>query len=245
MRYSKYDIRKSKNSSVVLIFMLILILAIIIGSLIFKVVFKGASMDSKLPKFNINRSKDNGNNRSAVVNGNDVKDNTSNNISNFYAIQCGAFKSKENADNYRKSLADYGNPFIISNGGYYKVLLGIYKENNISEITSKLTEDGIEWTKIIFSFNKDSLCNSEIMEIINANLKVVNKLSEDNVKAIETADFKKWSESLKQVNKKDKNYNRLMKLKDFISELPSKLTKDKIVDVYKVLYNVLNEMNIN
>lgn len=256
MSYTRYNPRGRKsNNGGMLIFMLIIILVILLGSLVYKI-FKEKNINLKIPKFSIgvmnekdkNESIKKESNNDSNVQETTTKDENEGDIivvetTDFYAIQCGAFQSQENADICRESLMSYGNPFIIKSNDFHKVILGVYKEDKINEIVSKLNEDQMEWSKVKFRINKDSLCNNEIIEIINANLSVISKLSESNVEAIETKDLKDWTKALNEVESTATNYNYLANLKENISRLPSKLTKETIPQVYKYMFENMNKMS--
>jgi sporulation related protein len=254
MSYIRYNPRGRKsNNGGMLIFMLTLILVVILGSLVYKI-FKEKNINLKIPKFSIGVVKGKNKNEITKESNNDINaQETSINDENkgaiivaettdFYAIQCGAFKSQENADICRESVLCYGNPFITESNDFYKVILGVYKEDEVNEIISKLDGNQMEWSKVKFQINKDSLCNNEIIEIINANLSVISKLSESNVEAIETKDLKEWTKALNEVEPAAANYNCLINLEKNINVLPSKLTKETIPQVYRYVFENMNKI---
>ncbi len=86
------------------------------------------------------------------------------------------------------------------------------------------------------------MCNKEIGELINANLQILNKLSDDSIKAIGTDDLKKWTSNLEQVDKKSKNYKIQQELKNHNAKYPQKLSKTNVEENYIFLYNTLKEI---
>lgn len=78
----------------------------------------------------------------------------------------------------------------------------------------KLTDNKIDNSKVTFIMNKKDLCDAEISEIITAYIKVVNKLSEKDVKSVKTEEIKKWMSSLDKVDKNSSNIKTLNNLKN-------------------------------
>jgi hypothetical protein len=105
-----------------------------------------------------------------------------------------------------------------------------------------LTEKGIENSKMSFSIDSSDNCDDEIVEIINANIQILTKLSEQNVKSIQTDSLKSWCASLKAVDKGSRNIMILDDLKLYINSFPKELTKEKAVENYVYLYNTLKKM---
>lgn len=231
MRYTRYDIRKRNKSNFTffLIITLVLVLAFILGTVIFNLV-----SPSNIKKGNT-ITKDNTN----VVKSKDNK----NNSSNYIVIQRGIYAKKENASGVLNSLKPYGNIFTVEDSGKTRVFLGIYEEDEGVKLMKKLTDNKIDNSKITFIINKKDLCDAEISEIITAYIKVINKLSEKDVKSVKTEEIKKWISSLDKVDKDSSNIKTLNNLKEHINKLPKDLTKDQASKSYIFIYNILKEMN--
>ncbi|EJO5346448.1 hypothetical protein NRP93_000495 [Clostridium botulinum] len=231
MRYTRYDIKKRNkcNFRFFLIIAVVLILAFILGTMIFKLVLpSNAKQGNGTKKNNIN-----------LIKG---KDNE-NTYSNYVAIQRGMYAKKDNVSQILNSLKPYGNGFIIEDNGKSRVLLGIYEEEEGMKLMKKLTDNKIDNSKITFIINKKDLCDAEILEIISAYVKVINKLSEKDVKSVKTEEIKKWVASLDKVDKNSSNIKILNNLKENINKLPKDLTKNQASKSYIFIYNILKELN--
>ncbi|WP_434303959.1 hypothetical protein [Clostridium botulinum] len=231
MRYTRYDIRKRNKSNFTffLIITLVLVLAFILGTVIFNLV-----SPSNIKKGNT-ITKDNTN----VVKSKDNKSNSS----NYIIIQRGIYAKKENVSGVLNSLKPYGNIFTVEDNGKTRVFLGIYEEDEGIKLMKKLTDNKIDNSKMTFVINKKDLCDAEISEIITAYIKVVNKLSEKDVKSVKTEEIKKWVSSLDKVEKDSSNIKTLNNLKEHINKLPKDLTKDQAGKSYIFIYNILKEIN--
>lgn len=231
MRYTRYDIKKRNKSNFTffLIITLVLVLAFILGTVIFNLV-----SPSNIKKGNT-ITKDNTN----VVKSKDNKSNSS----NYIIIQRGIYAKKENVSGVLNSLKPYGNIFTIEDNGKTRVFLGIYEEDEGIKLMKKLTDNKIDNSKMTFVINKKDLCDAEISEIITAYIKVVNKLSEKDVKSVKTEEIKKWVSSLDKVEKDSSNIKTLNNLKEHINKLPKDLTKDQSSKSYIFIYNILKEIN--
>lgn len=231
MRYTRYDIKKRNKSNFTffLIITLVLVLAFILGTVIFNLV-----SPSNIKKGNT-ITKDNTN----IVRSKDNK----NNSSNYIVIQRGVYAKKENVSGVLNSLKPYGNIFTVEYNGKTRVFLGIYEEDEGIKLMKKLTDNKIDNSKMTFVINKKDLCDAEISEIITAYIKVVNKLSEKDVKSVKTEEIKKWVSSLDKVEKDSSNIKTLNNLKEHINKLPKDLTKDQASKSYIFIYNILKEVN--
>ncbi|AUN11997.1 hypothetical protein RSJ21_16065 [Clostridium botulinum] len=231
MRYTRYDIKKKNKSNFTffLTIALVLVLAFILGTVIFNLF-----SPSNIKKGNTSTK----NNINVVKN----KDNKTSN-SNYIAIQRGVYAKKENVSEVLNSLKPYGNIFTVEDNGKTRVFLGIYEEDEGIKLMKKLTDNKVDNSKITFVMNKKDLCDAEISEIITAYIKVVNKLSEKDVKSVKTEEIKKWMSSLDKVDKNSSNIKTLNNLKEHINKLPKDLTKDQASKSYIFIYNTLKEVN--
>lgn len=100
-------------------------------------------------------------------------------------------------------------------------------------------------SKFSYKIENDGLCNAEIGEIINANITILNRLCENNVKAVQTKDLKAWCKALKQVDKKSKEYDTLENLKKYINAMPDEISKDKANINYQFLFTTLKKYNVS
>lgn len=161
----------------------------------------------------------------------------------FYSVQCGVFKQEENAKTILNSVGNIGSSFIVKEGDLYKVINGVFEEEASNKILEDLGKTGIEGAKIKFKVKKDGGNTEEIAKILDAFIKVLNKLNEKNVKEIKTDDIKKWVSSLNNGNNNSSNYKNLESIKSYIGKLPKTLQKNDLKDNYEFLYKFLTELN--
>jgi DNA-binding Xre family transcriptional regulator len=93
-----------------------------------------------------------------------------------------------------------------------------------------------------FIIKKSNLCNAEIIEIINANLQILNKFSDKSVEYIKTDDLKKWCDSLENLDKSDENFAVLNDLKEHVKSLKDTLSRDESSKEYIYIYSKLKSI---
>lgn len=236
MKYTRYDLRKeNSNKAFIVVILIILVIAFILGTVIFKLLIRAPIDSSKADTgANIVNSKDN----TKSVN-NIAKESK---ITKFIIVQGGMYQSKENADTELNLLNQYGTPFSVTEDGKTRVFLGIYTEEQGGNIVKSLIDQKVDNSKMVFVINSNNICDAEIVEIINANIQILNKLSEKNVKAIQTDELKKWCSSLKKVDKNSKNISVLNDILDHVNKMPKELAKDKAGENYAYIYNVIKKI---
>lgn len=170
------------------------------------------------------------------------KGNVSYEKASYVALQCGIYKNKDSIPNVQKSLSDYGNSFVVQNDGNSKVILGIYNKSDGDKLQDTLKKNGIDNIEKSFNFTEKDTCDKEIVEMVNADITILNKLSDKNVKGVQTKEIKKWVASLQKVDSKSKNYKVLMQLKKYIQSFPEEITKDNVAENYTFLYNLLSNI---
>ena len=222
MRYTRYDLKKKNKKNhhyISIIFIFILVMAVIMGTIV--------------SKFTINTTPQK----------TEANSNSSNKPIKFVAIQGGMYANIDNANKERDVLASYGNPFMIKDGERNRVFLGIYSEDSFDNIIKTLNEKGKSNSKMVFTLTKNNLCDAEIAEVISANIKILEKLNESDVRAVKTKDLKTWVAALKKVDTSSGNIKELNALKDYIGKFPDQLTKDKVAENYIFLYNILKTLS--
>lgn len=236
MKYTRYDLRrKNDNKTFVVVILLIFAFAFIFGTAIFKLLMRTPSdVNVNNNSSNTIQSKSNTNASDSISKDKVVK---------FMAVQGGVYQNKDNAEAERNLLNQYGTPFNVIEDNKTRVFLGIYTESQGEQIIKSLIEQKVDNSKMMFTINKEELCDAEIAEIINANLQILNKLAEKNVKAVQTDELKKWCSSLKKVDKNSKNVELLNNIKDHVSKMPKEVSKDKAEENYAYIYNILKKMN--
>lgn len=233
MKYTRYDMKRRRNSNSVfgVILFSTLIFAFIIGTLIYSLLLKNINFNDVLPKPNTN-----------------VVENMKNNVEKknvkYIVIQHGMFTKAENIEQGKNKLNSFGNPFTVQDEKGTRVLLGIYSEEESLKIIKILNDNGIENSKMVFEIDvANSLCEEEISAIISAELDILTKLSDKNIKSIQTEDLKKWCSELKEVEKTSDNVSVLNELKSHISNLPKELIKEKTPEYYDFIYKTLKKLN--
>jgi hypothetical protein len=231
MKYTRYDMKRKNNSNLLLIVVLLstLVFAFLIGTVVSNVLLK----DSSKIKDGIKP-----NNVVDVVNNN----NETKKIK-YIAVQGGMFKESGNVDKAKNTLSAYGNPFTIQEQNGTRVLLGIYSEEQGLNMMKALTEKNIENSKITFEINTSSSpCDEAIAAAISAELEVLSKLSDKEIKSIKSSDLKEWLSSLQEIDKSSKNIGLLEEVKAHINALPSEIEKDKAPEYYSFLYSFMKKL---
>lgn len=237
MKYTRYDLKRDNdNKAFIAIIFLILVSAFLFGTVIFKLFIKNP-ISSNIKTDSVSNTSNQKADTKSSGNLNNSK------ITKFVAIQGGIYQSKEYADAERNLLVQYGTPFTVAEDNKTRVFLGIYTEEQAERISKSLTEQKVDNSKMTFTLNNNDLCDVEISETINANIQILNKLAEKNVKAIQTEELKKWCTALKKVDKDSKNILVLQDIQDHISKLPKELTKESVVENYIYLYNILKKIS--
>ncbi|MFL0247469.1 hypothetical protein [Candidatus Clostridium stratigraminis] len=229
MKYTRYDLRrkKSENTIIILVMLSVLLTAFLLGTFISNLFMKKASVANIAPP----ASSDVG-----AVNKTETKS------SKFIVIQGGKFAKAENIEKEKKLFIDYGTPFTIQDQDGTRVLLGIYNESESLKVINNLKTKNIDNSKITFELKSDNLCSEEIAAIVNAELEIINKLSDKGIKSIQTDDLKNWTNSLEKVDSKDVNKVILEDYKTHINALPKDLNNENTVNIEIYIYNLLKKL---
>ncbi|MBU3160148.1 hypothetical protein KPL37_10315 [Clostridium frigoris] len=240
MRYTRYNYKPpKKNNSFMIVITLTLIAAIALGTVFSKLIpnnSKIASTDNKITKISLEKDT-----KTNPVSTDVSKDISQNNIKDYVALQCGVFTKMESAVVLKNSLAEYGTPFIIVENKLNKVLLGVYPKGVADSIIKELTAKKITYAKINFQLDGKDLTSAQTNEMISADIKILNKLSEKNTKAYTTAELKKWVGALAGADKTNKNYASMTTIKSYLTTLPPVLEKDKAEAGYIYIYKFIKK----
>ncbi|MBA5849934.1 SPOR domain-containing protein [Clostridium sp. cel8] len=233
MKYTRYDLKKeNKTKSFVFIMLIILCLAFIIGTVASKIFLSETDKSAFKDTQNTSQAS-NVNSGKTIVDGSSVK---------FVAIQGGIYKDKNNAEKEKEILIKYGTPFTVNDGGEVRVFLGIYSSDAAKAVTESLKKEKVDNSVKDFIIKKSNLCNAEIIEIINANLQILNKFSDKSVEYIKTDDLKKWCDSLENLDKSDENFAVLNDLKEHVKSLKDTLSRDESSKEYIYIYSKLKSI---
>ncbi|MCR1951822.1 SPOR domain-containing protein [Clostridium sp. DSM 100503] len=232
MKYTKYNYKKKNEGAKFLTSLVMTTLAAVVIGLI------GAWVLLKIiPDIN----KGNVITQEPVVNVNNNAENNTQQVQEqkFAFIQCGYFSKEDNAKQVLAKIENEFNSFMIKDEtGKFKVLAGIAKEEDSSEITEKLKEKSIENAKIGVSLNKNDEVQGQIGAITEGYLQIINTASEDEVKEINTSDFKNWTKELNEVKEGD-GVDVLKEYKAHIESLPETINKENIVSELGYIYSIL------
>ncbi|MGE5629068.1 MAG: hypothetical protein ACM3X7_13340 [Solirubrobacterales bacterium] len=222
MRYTRFDLKRNKGKrsgkSILTFISALIILGAVSWTLLFSINIKdltGSSAGSKSNSKNVN----------------------------FTAIQGGMYAKDENVEKEKSALSSYGTPFVVKQGEVSRVFSGIYLEENYQLVIDAMNKNSKTNSKMVFKLNKNDLCDTEIAEIITANIKILNKLSENGVKGVQTKDYKAWVTALKKPDSNSKNIEVIKQLEDYVQKMPDTVTRDMAPDNYVFLYNILKNIS--
>lgn len=223
MRYTRYDYKKSRkfNKGVLQIIM-VFIMAMIIGIVVFK--FFSSEIESTI-----------------LVN-NNINENQKKNKSSLMikCFQCGVYSTEESAKIAREIIPQSINSMIIHEDNYYKIIVGFYEENN--DIEKKLQEYKIDNYEIEYELPMEKETDKKRNEMIKAYMKIIEKLSQENVEDIDSTELKEWIKD--NCNGIEEEID-IVKLKEFTDELPNKIKKDNIPQIMTDIYNCLQKFKKN
>lgn len=218
MRYTRYDYKKKNNFSFIVPILVVIALGCFIGIILFKVAFK-----------NVNGVINNTNGSTVTANTYEDKKNYK-----FIVIQCGVFQNMDNAKQALSTIPSGFNSFVVQENGVYKVMAGIYAKGEESSKIDELNRASVinYSIKCDVSDGKDSRLESEI---IKGYIKIITKLSDNQVKSINTGEFKKW---INQVSNGSNNQN-VKNLVEKANALPEQCSIDNVNDLMIFVYNIL------
>lgn len=230
MRYTRYDYKRKKSNNFLGFIVLVIILSIGIGFGVFKIFFSGDNTlingDGKVPTVT---EPDNLNGGSKETNAT-MKDEKT-----FIAIQCGVFSTKEKADIAVSGLPTGYSGFVIEDTGKFKVMAGLFSEEDGNKKSEELTTAGIENYKAKLVVPIKNIDNQVKVEIIEACLTINSTLSNSDVKSVKTADLKVW---VKEVEEKQKiTDNEVKEFIEKINNLPEEVTKSSMQEYTIYMYN--------
>ncbi len=235
MKYTKYQYKKKNNGIKLLTSLLMTTLsAISIGLLAAWLLLKVIPNIDGLKEVN----------STPQIEENNNKENTSSNeeVERFTLIQCGYFSKEENAKQVLNGMNSDFNSFIVKDAeGKYRVLAGITTEENSSTLMQKLKEKGIENIKVNLDLNKNDEVENQISAITAGYLEILDTAGKEEVKEVNTSDFKKWTNDLEEISDSDK-IEVLKEYKEHIKALPESINKNNIVSELEYVYSILSKI---
>ena len=235
MKYTKYQYKK-KNSGIKFLTSLVMttLAAIVIGLLAAWVLLKAIpNIDTSRQTNTIPQVEENNNNSNTA----EVQD-----IENFVFIQCGYFSNEENAKQVLNTIDSDFNSFIVQDAeGKYRVLAGITKEADSATLMNSLKEKGIDNTKVKLGLNKNDEVENQIIAITEGYLEILNAAGEEEVKEVNTSDFKNWTNELDNITEGN-SIDILSEYKEHINALPETINKSNIVSEEEYIYSILSKI---
>ena len=222
MKYTRYEYKKYEKLKFVFSIVLIATITIAGGLYASKFLFKG-----------------NLRNLSEVTEGEKTEDKEKNSsYEGIIALQCGYYSNAENAEKALDEISNNNNScFIYEDEGKFRVMAGIYLENEVPEKVKEFTDEGIETSKKRIEMKNESEDERELYEIISGYLTVSQKLHEEGVKSIKTAEFKKWANNIAEGNEN----NKVLLINDIINNMPEELDTEKMKNINSAVYKVISE----
>lgn len=264
MRYTRYNYKKKKNNDIfkfIVSFIGMSAFVIIVGVLLANVIIHFLPLNNASTVDASNKNEqvqtDNAENVSIdvsdgkadaqvnaeVANTDIVSETTQGTINtSFMAIQCGYFAQEVNAKEVFNKVANEYGAFIYNDADKFKVLAGVYDSDEGQVVIDRLTASGIECAKVEFNLNIGSTIENQIAGIYDGYLEILATAFKDDVKSVDTTDFKEWVSKLDDIKEGDK-YEVLSDLKKHINELGAEINKENVSSEIQYLYKVLLNFN--
>jgi len=264
VRYTRYNYKKKKNNDIfkfIVSFIGMSAFVIIVGVILANVIIHFLPLNNASTADASNKNEqvqtDNAENVSIdvsdgkadaqvnaeVANTDIVSETTQGTINtSFMAIQCGYFAQEVNAKEVFNKVANEYGAFIYNDADKFKVLAGVYDSDEGQVVIDRLTASGIECAKVEFNLNSGSTIENQIAGIYDGYLEILATAFKDDVKSVDTTDFKGWVSKLDDIKEGDK-YEVLSDLKKHINELEAEINKENVSNEIQYLYKVLLNFN--
>ena len=241
MRYTRYNYKKNKNNNLIR-FILKLVGTVVgaglCGIALAYVAISVLTKNNALPAANIGNKTSIEANNNEVVNSEEGSNGAVSNTSVFYTVQCGYFSNESNANHILNSISGKYSAFIYEDEDKFRVLSGVYESDKVDEVVSELKSSNIECTKIKFSFNNDDKVEYQIASICDGYIRLLDTAVSDDVKSINTDDFKGWTNELEKISAGEK-VDILNNLKEHISNLAAEISKENVPAEMEYIYTIL------
>lgn len=179
-----------------------------------------------------------------VINANNNTDVTERQVQEqkFEFIQCGYFSKEDNANQVLAKVQNDFKSFIVKDDtGKFKVLVGVSNQDEVSKTVDELKSKGVENAKVSLVLNKDDKVQGQIAGITEGYLQIINTSNQNEVKEINTNDFKEWVNGLEEVNEGEE-IEILKEYKDHINSLPETINKESTVSELQYVYSILSKI---
>ena len=104
-----------------------------------------------------------------------------------------------------------------------------------------LKEKGIENIKVNLELDKNNNIESQISAITAGYLEILDTAGKEEVKEVNTSDFKSWTNNLEEISEGDK-IEVLKEYKEHIKALPESINKNNIVSELEYIYSILSKV---
>lgn len=221
MRYTRYDFKKNKGDNFIIWLIGIIIFSICIGMLFYNVFLKEKNI--------VDVSENN-----QIAAAEESRDDTS---LEFGIIQCGVFKERANAEATLNSINTDSTGFIVEEDGSFKLMYGIYKYDDAGTKSDSLTASSVSNFRIKCTLGNETNEKKAEGEVIDAYIKIINKLTEKDVKSVDTKEFKSWSNNIAQeVKGSSEEFNNLVaNINSLPDEYKRENQKDSLIQIYNIL----------
>ena len=118
------------------------------------------------------------------------------------------------------------------------MLAGVYTTAEGQSIMDTLTSSGIDCAKVSFDLNSNDKVQSQIAGIYNGYLNILDTAFKDDVKSVDTSDFKSWVKGLDVISEGDKN-DVLTELKNHVNDMAAEIKKEDVANEMQYLYKIL------
>lgn len=245
MGYTRYNYRprKKPKGNLFTIGIVVVICAIVIGMLMAKYLFKGdipngENNGQKTVEEQKNNESDSSNSSGNIVENNNNSQSEAS--KNFVIIQCGYYGKEENAKKVLQDIPSSFNKLIIKDGDKYRIIAGIYNEEAANNMSDELSKKKIDNVKIKCGYETSKDEEAKSYEIINGFMKILNELENEQVKSVNTTEFKKWTKELGQnSNKENVDNDELKSIKEYIEKLPEELEREGAKKALEFIYGIL------
>lgn len=221
MRYTRYEYKKSNKIKFLCSVAIIASISIGGGLFISNFIFDGKQIED--------------NNRDNLI-----QRNNEGQVPNLIALQCGYYSKEENAKELITSISKYCQPFIVEEDGKYRVLAGIYKEEDGLKKIEEFKTNNIDVAKVNINISSNNVESKQIIEIIDGFLTITDKLEDSGVKSIKTTEFKVWADKIITDGSGVKS-KKMNDLSNYIKSLPDEINKENrnvsIQELYKLIKN--------
>ena len=229
MRYTRYDYKKNKGDNFLVWLIGIIVVSVCIGMLLYNIFLK----KTDILEISNNQKTE------TVVESKDNKESTEGINLEFGIIQCGVFKDRANAESTLNSVNTESTAFIVEEDGGFKLIYGIYRFDDAGSKSDNLTASSVSNFRIKCILGDDTDEKKAEAEIIDAYIKVTNKLTEKDVKSVNINDFKTWTNNVSQElkNKSDEFLNLVKHINELPDEYKKENQKESLIQIYTVLKN--------